>query len=89
MEIVFSRDKEDEVTVIGTDGNSAARDSILDGRLDASVGQLPYLMGKMAIETANKIINGEEVPGTQDVPTLFMTKEVLEEGEHELLQYVR
>lgn len=89
VETVFSLGLQKQVTVIGTDGTSEARDSILQGRLSATVAQLPYLMGRMAIETAVKIKNGERVPLRQDVPLLLMTREVLQTGTHDLLKYIR
>lgn len=89
VETVFSLGLQNQVTVIGTDGTSEARDSILRGRLNASVGQLPYLMGRMAVETAVRIKNGERVPLRQDVPLLLMTSALLQAGTHDLLKYVR
>lgn len=89
VEAVFAAGKGGQVIVVGTDGIKDARDSILEGRLTATVAQLPYLMGKMAIETAVKVLKGEEVPFRQDVPLLLLTKKVLEEGKEPLLQYVK
>lgn len=89
VEAVFAAGKGGQVVVVGTDGIKDARDAIIEGRLAATVAQLPYLMGKMAIETAVKILKGEEVPFRQDVPLLLLTKEVLEKGTDPLIQYIR
>ena len=40
----------DKMIVIGVDGNTDAVKSIKAGRLNASVAQLPYLVGKQAVE---------------------------------------
>ena len=50
VETVFAAGKQSQVTVIGVDGNSDAVKSIKSGRLNASVAQLPYLVGKQAVE---------------------------------------
>lgn len=89
VEAVIAAGKGGQVVIIGTDGIKDARDAIMAGRLSATVAQLPYLMGIMAIQTAVKIVKGEEVPFRQDVPLLLLTKEVLEAGIDPLLRYIR
>lgn len=89
VEAVYAAGKGGQIVVVGTDGIKDARDAIIEGRLAATVAQLPYLMGKMAIETAVKLLKGEPVPFRQDVPLLLLTKRVLEEGKDPLLKYVK
>jgi len=79
----------DKVIVVGVDGNSDAVKSILAGRLNASVAQLPYLVGKEAVENAKKLLAGQKVDEFIYVPTLVLTKEVLEAKKDPLLQYVK
>ena len=50
-----------QVTVIGVDGNSDAVKSIKSGRLNASVAQLPYLVGKQAVEKVAGMKKGASV----------------------------
>jgi len=89
VEAVYAAGLGDQVTIIGVDGNSDAVKSIRDGRLNASVAQLPYLVGKQAVENVKKVFAGETVPKDIAVPTLVLTREVLEEGSEPLLQYVK
>lgn len=89
IETVFAAGKEDQVTVIGVDGNSDAVKSINAGRLDASVAQLPYLVGKQAVENAAKVLDGEQMDDWIYVPTLVLTQEVLEDGSEPMLEYVK
>lgn len=89
VEMVFAAGLQDQVTVIGVDGNSDAVASIKDGRLDASVAQLPYLVGMQAVENVGKVIAGEEVDDFIYVPTLVLTREVLEAGSEPMLEFVR
>lgn len=89
VEAVYSAGKGEQVTIIGVDGNSDAVKSIKDGRLNASVAQLPYLVGKQAVENVKKALAGETVPGDIAVPTLVLTKDVLDAGKEPMLQYVK
>ena len=79
----------DKVIVIGVDGNSDAVKSILAGRLNASVAQLPYLVGKDAVASAKKVLAGEKVDEFTYVPTLVLTKAVLEAKTEPMLKYVK
>ena len=63
--------------------------SIKEGRLNASVAQLPYLVGKQAVEDVKKAIAGETVQADVAVPTLVLTKEVLDAGTEPMLEYVK
>ncbi len=90
VEVVEAAGKGDQVLVIGVDGNSDAVASIKAGRLDASVAQLPYLVGKQAIEMVKAIENGEVPVGSRiSVPTMVLTKRILEAGTAPLLEFVR
>lgn len=89
VESVFAAGKGGDVVIIGVDGNSDAVKSIEDGRLTASVAQLPYLVGKQAIEEVQKAVAGEEVEARITVPTLVLTQEVMEDGSDPLLEFVR
>jgi D-allose transport system substrate-binding protein len=78
------------VTVIGVDGNSDAVKSIKSGRLNASVAQLPYLVGKQAVEKVAAMKKGTKVD--QDwiyVPTMVLTKDIIDKGTEPMLKYVK
>jgi D-allose transport system substrate-binding protein len=79
----------DKLIVIGVDGNTNAVKSILAGRLTASVAQLPYLVGMQAVEGVKKQLAGEKVPEMTYVPTLVLTKDVIEAKKDPMLQYVK
>ena len=79
----------DKLIVVGVDGNSDAVKSILAGRLNASVAQLPYLVGEQSVATMKKVLAGEKVDEFTYVPTLVLTKEVLEAKKEPMLQYVK
>jgi D-allose transport system substrate-binding protein len=79
----------DKLIVIGVDGNTNAVKSIKAGRLNASVAQLPYLVGMQAVEDVKKVLAGDKVPEMTYVPTLVLTKDVIEANKDPMLQYVK
>jgi len=89
VETAFAAGRGEDIVMIGVDGNVDAVESIKAGRLDASVAQLPYLVGKQAVETVGEVLDGKRVETFQYVPTLVLTKEVLEAGTEPMLQYVK
>ncbi|TIU28952.1 MAG: sugar ABC transporter substrate-binding protein, partial [Mesorhizobium sp.] len=89
VESVYAAGKGQQVTMIGVDGNVDAVKSIKEGRLNASVAQLPYLVGKQAVENVKKALAGEKVEESVAVPTLVLTKDVLDAGKEPMLQYVK
>jgi D-allose transport system substrate-binding protein len=79
----------DKIVVIGVDGNTNAVKSIKAGRLNASVAQLPYLVGMQAVENVKKVLAGDKAPEMTYVPTLVLTKEIIESNKEPMLQYVK
>ena len=86
VETVYASGKGGEVIVIGVDGNSDAVKSIKAGRLNASVAQLPYLVGKHAVEMVKA---GGDHEDWIYVPTMVLTKEILDAGTDPMLEYVK
>jgi D-allose transport system substrate-binding protein len=89
VESVFAAGKGGRIVIIGVDGNSDAVKSIKSGRLDASVAQLPYLVGREAVEKTKDLLGGASEPEYIYVPTLLLTKQVLADNKDPLLQYVK
>ncbi|WP_127143979.1 substrate-binding domain-containing protein [Pelagibacterium montanilacus] len=80
----------DDVPVVGVDGSADAIESIRSGRLTATVGQFPYLVGKRSVELLNDMIrNGGELDTYQGTGQSVITQEVLEAGTDEMIQYLR
>ncbi|MBX6321900.1 MAG: substrate-binding domain-containing protein [Rhodospirillaceae bacterium] len=89
VEAVYAAGKGGQIVIIGVDGNVDAVKAIKAGRLDASVAQLPYLVGKQAVEKAKEVLEGKTQDEYTYVPTLVLTKQVLDENKDPLLQYVK
>jgi D-allose transport system substrate-binding protein len=89
VETVYAAGKGGDIVVVGVDGNVDAVKSIKAGRLNASVAQLPYLVGKEAVEKVGDVLNGKQVPEYIYVPTLVLTKPMLEANKDPMLKYVK
>jgi D-allose transport system substrate-binding protein len=89
VESAFAAGKGGDIIIIGVDGNSDAVKSIEDGRLTASVAQLPYLVGSLAVENAQQVLAGETVSSEISVPTMVLTQEVLAAGTEPMLEFVK
>lgn len=73
---VKSAGLEAQVKVIGFDGMEEARNAVKnDPVMVGVIAQYPDQMGKVAVETAAKIIKGEEVPAKQPIVPGVVTKE--------------
>lgn len=73
-----------QVRVVGVDIDTEMMRAIKDGKLLATVAQQPIVLGRTAIETAVKVLKGEEVPKRITVPVLLVTQDNLEEAAKEL-----
>ena len=67
------------VTIIGFDGNVSAVELVLEGKLEGSIAQQPYMMGYTAVETALKAARGEDVEPVIYVDAQLITAENAQE----------
>ena len=89
IEAVRIAKKDKQVSVVSVDGIKDARAAITSGRMEASVAQLPYFMGRRAVELSLEALAGKVKEQTVYINTPVLTKEVLEEGKEVDLQYLR
>jgi D-allose transport system substrate-binding protein len=89
VEAVRAAGKTGKVAIVGVDGVPDARKAILEGKMTASLTQLPYLIGKRAVEKAIDSVTGKTVEPTERAPVLVLTEEVLKANSDPLLKYVR
>ncbi|MEX0929211.1 MAG: sugar ABC transporter substrate-binding protein [Balneolales bacterium] len=66
-----------EIIVVGFDAHSEALEAIRKGAMAATVAQHPYDMGRIALENAAKLLNGEEVPAEIPVRIELITIDTL------------
>ncbi len=73
---VSSAGKDFGVVSVGIDGMTDATSAIMDGDVVVgSVAQQPAEMGRIGVQTAIKLINGEEVAAVIDVPLEMLSKD--------------
>ena len=63
IEAIAAAGKTDEILVVGFDAVEDAREAIRQGRLAASVAQHPSEMGRSAVISARRLIDGKKIPG--------------------------
>jgi D-allose transport system substrate-binding protein len=78
-----------QVQVIGVDGTQDARRAILAGEMTATIAQLPYLIGKRAVELGAEVAAGRPVPAREVTDTPILTKALLLSNTDPALKYVR
>ena len=64
-----------DVTVVGFDGDVAGLRAVRDGVIDATMTQQTQRMGRMAVQSAQRLIDGGSVPKQQLLPAFLTTKE--------------
>jgi ABC-type sugar transport system substrate-binding protein len=74
IEAIAAAGKTGQIIVVGFDAIRDGRDAIKKGTMTGSVAQHPYEMGKIAVENAVKIINGEKLPDYMPVKIELITK---------------
>lgn len=75
VEAIAAAKKTGQITVVGFDASSEARNAIQQGSMDATVAQSPAMMGALAVENAYRLIKGEQIKDEFVVPIKLITKE--------------
>jgi ribose transport system substrate-binding protein len=63
-----------DVTIVGFDGDFAGLEAVRDGVIDATMTQQTQKMGRMAVQSSQRLIAGEPVPKQQLLPAFLTTK---------------
>jgi len=66
---------EENIMVIGFDGNAAALEAIQAGSMTATVAQQPYAMGYQAVMQAYQAAIGNEIDAVQEVDVILIDKD--------------
>ena len=61
IEAIAAARRTGQIRVLGFDAVADARRALVDGTMDATVAQNPAEMGRVAVETALKVLRGEQV----------------------------
>ena len=74
-EAIAAQGKTGKIVVTGFDAFSEAREAIQKGTMDATVAQFPFEMGRLGIESAVRVLHGENVDQEVRVPIELITKD--------------
>ena len=74
LEAIAAAGKAGRIRVVGFDALDDARKAIDAGRMEASVAQSPRDMGRIAVESAARVLRGESLPADQKVDIALVTK---------------
>lgn len=66
-----------EIVVVGFDAHREAVEAVRNGSMHATIAQNPREIGRAGVETAYKILNGEEVPEEITIDIRLITKDSL------------
>ncbi len=75
IEAIAAAGRTGRIRVLGFDAVQDARKALLAGTMDATVAQYPDEMGRVAVETAVKVLKGEAVPPEVVVRIGLVTRE--------------
>jgi len=81
LSAVESAGRLDEMVLIGTDAIDPVMEAIREGRIEATIAEPPYFLGRDAMLTAQKILNGEEVEEMITLENQLVTEENVDEIE--------
>ena len=74
IEAIAAAGRTGKIKVVGFDALDDAKKAVEAGTMAATVAQFPYEMGKAAVESAVKVLNGETVPPEIMVKLEMITK---------------
>jgi len=74
VEAIAAAGRTGKIRVIGFDAVDDARKAIEAGTMDASIAQFPSEMGRLAVETAVRLVRGEKVPSDQRTKIGLVTR---------------
>ncbi|MGY3727404.1 MULTISPECIES: ribose ABC transporter substrate-binding protein RbsB [Cobetia] len=63
-----------DILLVGFDGTDEGIKAVQAGKMDATIAQQPSLIGSLGVEVADKLLKGEDVDKTTDVPLKLITE---------------
>lgn len=81
-----------DVLILSIDNKADNPSLLANGKIHASVTPLPYLLGKRAMEHASQTINNDSIEEREEafyIKPVLLTKQILDEGNDPMLEYVK
>lgn len=80
VEAIASNNRQGSIIVVGFDAHSEAVDAVERGLMQATIAQSPAEIGRLGVQNAYKLLNGETIPEEITVEIKLITKDSLAEG---------
>lgn len=77
IEAIAAAGRTGKIRVVGFDALDDAKKAIAAGTMEASVAQFPSEMGRVAVESAVKVIHGEKIPDDIKVKLELVTRDTV------------
>ncbi|MGP9538014.1 ABC transporter substrate-binding protein [Brachybacterium sp. AOP43-C2-M15] len=77
----------DDIKIVGFDSGSAQQEAIRDGVMLGAVTQDPIAIGRLTVEAAVAVVNGEEVEEFTDTGSYWFDAENIDDGEIQQMIY--
>jgi ribose transport system substrate-binding protein len=81
IEAIAAAGKTGKIAVIGFDALPEAREAIRTGRMEATIAQSPMEMGAIAVESASRLLRGQNVNPNVSVKIRLVTRGNLDAGQ--------
>jgi ribose transport system substrate-binding protein len=81
IEAIAAAGRTGDIIVVGFDAIAEARAAIMKGTMEGSLAQYPSEIGRLGIEYAYKLLNGEDIPEYVPTKIELITKEKLDKNE--------
>lgn len=75
LEAIEAAGRLDKITLIGCDDIDDTKAAIKAGKVEATIAEPPFFLGKNAVETALKYLKGESIEKTVILPSTLITKD--------------
>jgi len=79
LEAIEAANRLDEIVLIGCDAIDTTLEKIKEGKIEATIAEPPFFLGKNAIETALKVLNNESVEKSVILDSNLVTIENVDE----------
>ncbi|MFC1543172.1 sugar ABC transporter substrate-binding protein [Candidatus Neomarinimicrobiota bacterium] len=75
IEAIAAAGKTGDLILVSFDALPEAREAIIEGTMNGSVAQHPYDMGRLAVENAHRLLNGQSIPAEIPVKIELITRQ--------------
>jgi ribose transport system substrate-binding protein len=80
VEAIAASGRTGSIVVVGFDAIDEAKEAIMKGQMDATIAQYPREMGRVAVESACRVIRGESVEAFIPTKIELVTREKLQDS---------